>query len=145
VLSAMVIIDGIADWLPGLALFIGGAAWIVIASFEIVVPRSFGEAAGSSAALFGAFVAVVSLDFEDDTSAIVFMVLAVVVALLAIGFGVARNRILVVVAGMAGLIIFLPWLINEALGANVGAPIALFVAGSLLIGGAVYLTKRGRR
>lgn len=144
VLFAMVIIDDVSDWLPGLMLFLAGVAWIVLASFEVVVPRSFGEAAGAIAALFGSITVVGSLTFEDDGAGIVVLSLAIVVALAAIGFGVIRDRILVVIAGMAGLIIFLPWLVNEALGENVGAPIALFVAGSLLIGSAVYLTKRRR-
>ncbi len=144
VLFAMVIIDDVADWVPGLMLFLAGVSWIVLASFEVVVPRPFGEAAGCIAALFGAVTVVGSLNFEHDTAAVFVMILAIVVSLVAVSFGVAKNRILLVVAGMVGLIIFLPWLINEALGENVGAPVALFVAGSLLIGTAAYLTKRRR-
>ncbi len=144
VLFAVVIIDDVLDWVPGLMLFLAGVAWMVLASFEIVIPRSFGEAAGAVVALFASLTVVGSLTFEEGGTGIIALSLAIVMALAAIGFGVARDRILVVVAGMAGLIVYVPWLVNEALGDNVGAPIALLVAGSLLIGSAVYLTKRRR-
>lgn len=123
-------------------LFFAGVAWLVLASYEIVAPISLGDVAGVGAALFGSIALVASSNFDGNGAAIPVMVLAVVASVVAIGFGVARDRILVVVGGMIGLIIYLPWLINEALGANVGAPIALLVAGGLLIGSAVYLTKR---
>jgi hypothetical protein len=144
VLFAVVIIDDAADWVPGLALFLAGIVWIMLASFEILMPRSLGEVLGAGAALFGSITMVGSLNFEESGAATLVMVLAIVASLVAVGFGVAKDRILVVVAGMLGLVIYLPWLINETLGENVGAPIALLVAGILLIASAVYLTRRRR-
>ena len=143
-LFALVSIDDVSDWLPGLMLVVAGVAWMVLASFEIVMPRSFGEAVGAIAVLFGSVAVAGSLTFEDGGYGLVVLAFSVVIALGAIGFGVAKDRIVVVVAGMAGLIIFLPWLVNDGLGENIGAPIALLVAGTLLIGSAVYLTKRRR-
>jgi hypothetical protein len=144
VLFAIVIIEDVAEWVPGFALFLAGVGWLVLASFEIMMPRSVGEVLGAGAALFGSITMVSSLNFEESGAATLVMALAIVVSLLAVGFGVAKDRILVVVGGMLGLIIYLPWLINETLGENVGAPIALLVAGTLLIGSAVYLTRRQR-
>jgi len=144
VLFSVVTIDDISEWILGLALFVAGIAWIVLASGEVLPPRSIGEVLGAGAALFGSVTMASSLEFEGSGGAVFVMVLAIVVALIAIGYGVAQDRILIVVGGMAGLIIYLPWLINEVLGENVGAPIALLVAGGLLIGSAVYLTKRRR-
>lgn len=145
VLFAPIVIEDTSDWLPGLMLFIAGVVWVVLASFEVVLPRSLGEIAGSVAALFGAFTLVSSLSWEESGGTLVVMALCVIASLVSIVIGVARDRIFVVGGGMVGLIIFLPWLINEALGENIGAPVALLVAGSLLIGSAVYLSRRRAR
>ncbi len=142
VLFAVTMVEDFQEWVPGLMLFVAGVGWIVLASIGVLMPRSLGEIVGTIASLFGSITMVASLDFDESGAVILVMSLAVAVSLIAVGFGVAKDRILVVVGGMIGLIIYLPWLINEALGENVGAPIALLVAGTLLIGSAVYLTKR---
>lgn len=145
VLLATVVNDNAEEWLPGLLLLLAGVGWIVLASFEALPPRTLGEVFGGIGALFGSISLVSSLNWEENDAALVVMAGLIGVAVVAIVIGVAKDRIFVVVSGMVGLIIFLPWLINEALGENIGAPIALLVAGTLLIGSAVYLSKRRRR
>ena len=59
-----------------------------------------------------------------------------------IALGVWLDRVAVIAGGVAGLLVYLPWLANEILGEGAGAPIALLTAGAGLVGLALILGRR---
>ncbi|MFO7699654.1 MAG: hypothetical protein R6W79_03480, partial [Acidimicrobiia bacterium] len=73
------------------------------------------------------------------------MILWITVSIGLVGTGVARDQVVLLVGGVLGLLIYVPWLVTEVLGGGVGAPVALLVSGALLIGTAVHLSRRTSR
>ncbi len=125
---------------PGLAISGTGAIWLVLSASTLLQHRRLGEALGSFALVFGSSLTVGPLDQWRAVGMLVW--LAIGVGLLI--YGIAEDRLILIFAGMATLIIYTPWLVTEVLDDKVGAPVALLVTGSLLVGSAVYLTRRSR-
>ncbi len=125
---------------PGLAISGTGAVWLVLATGKLLQHRRLGEALGSFALVFGSSLTVGSLDQWRAVGMLVW--LAIGVGLLI--YGIAEDRLILIFGGMATLIIYTPWLVTEVLDDKVAAPVALLITGSLLVGSALYLTRRSR-
>ena len=121
-----------AGWL--VALFGGG--WLVSAEKGWVPPRRTGEALGSLGALTG----VQTTGFDDATS----MFVAIVIAVVIMGYGVAAGRNIPLGLGAAGLFVFVPQFITEAFGASLGAAGSVAIAGALITGAAVFIGRSKR-
>ncbi len=125
---------------PGLAISGAGAIWIILSASALSQQRRLGEALGLFALIFGSSLTVGPLDRWRAIGMLVW--LAIGVGLLV--YGIAEDRLILIFGGMATLIIYTPWLVTEVLDDTVGAPIALLIGGSLLVGSAVFFSKRNR-
>lgn len=125
----------------GLVMILVGVGWVSASTVGPLKERTLGEVLGSGAVVIGSTILVATLDDPAPAAIIVFIVASVGV----IWFSLLRDRTVVLVAGMIGIVLYVPWLITETLGDTVGAPIALFAAGALLIGSAIFLLRKPTR
>ena len=127
--------------LGGLVLIVVGLAWLGLATARRLPPRLEGEILGILGAGLGSFIIVAELNPETGiglASLIVFVGMSGGL----IALGVWLDRVAVIAGGVAGLLVYLPWLANEILGEGAGAPIALLTAGAGLVGLALILGRR---
>ncbi len=133
--------DGAAAWLSGVLAVVVGVAWLAAAARRVVGPRALAEVGGVGAMAIGSLIVVAELG-PDTAGGRVAMGVWIASAVGVVARGVASNRVVLIIGGVLGLLLYLPWLITEVLGEGVGAPVALLVAGGLLIGAAIHLTRR---
>jgi len=117
-----------------------GIGWAYLATQGRIRPTTLGEILGAGTATVGSIAFVSSV---DQASAIA-MIGFVVASASTIWFGLSRDRTTLIVSGMVGVVIYVPWVITQTLGDSVGGPLALLTAGILLIGSATALMRRQR-
>ncbi|HSJ70361.1 MAG TPA: DUF2157 domain-containing protein [Acidimicrobiia bacterium] len=136
------LIEGDAgSWVIGTGVVALGVGWLIASVGDRLEPKVLGEAWGVVALGIGSIIVVASLG-STDAEGLASMVLWIAVSISLIGMGVARDQVVLLVGGVLGLLIYIPWLVTEVLGGGVGAPVALLVSGALLIGTAVHLSRR---
>lgn len=131
-------------WVMGILTVALGAGWTLASASGHLPPRILAEVGGIVALGIGSLIVVGSLG-SSGADGIAAMVCWVLISIALIGYGVARDRVVLIIGGVLGLVIYIPWMIGETLGGGIGAPIALIVAGGILIATAIYLTRRSDR
>jgi hypothetical protein len=136
------LIEGDAgSWVIGAGVVALGVGWLVASVGDRLEPKVLGEVWGVVALGIGSIIVVASLG-STDAEGLASMVVWIAVSIALVGMGVARDRVVLLVGGVLGLLIYIPWLVTEVLGGGIGAPVSLLVAGALLIGTAVHLSRR---
>jgi hypothetical protein len=127
------------SWVIGILIVALGAGWTVASATGHLPPRILAEVGGTVALGIGSLIVVGSLG-SSGADGIAAMACWVLVSIVLIGFGVARDRVVPIIGGVLGLVIYIPWMIGQALGA-----VHILVAGGILIATAIYLTRRADR
>lgn len=130
VAAGLLVIAGVAllaaswqGWLPPRILSeVGGLIALGLASIFVVGDLATGTAGGRAA-----------------------MAVCVVLATGLIAAGVYLDRIVLIAGGALGVLGYLPVLVDDVIPGEAGGPISLLVAGLILIGSAVLLTRRQQR
>lgn len=117
------------DWF-GLLLWLLGVGWIVLTRSDRMTPRRTGYVLGAVGLLVGS--QAVALEFLESTEA-EGIVLGLVSAGALLYLSVAFGEMVLLGLGIAGLFLFLAQAMGEYLGDGLGAPVALFVAGIVLL------------
>ena len=125
------------DELYGLVVWAVGVAWALLAIGGQLAPRRTGAALGGVTAVLGAE----GLTFAYETAGLL-LALATVGALFAAG-AMAREAVFVGLGSVA-LAIVLPQALSTWFPDSVSAPTALFVAGTVLLGGALSTIRTAR-
>lgn len=125
------------DEVYGLAVWILGVVWAVLAWRGPLRPAATGMAIGAVTAVVGAEI----LTFASETPGLLLSLTTVGVLFAAAA--ATRSAVFVGVASVA-LAIVLPQALYSWFPENVGAPIAVFVAGSVLLGGALATIRAAR-
>jgi hypothetical protein len=136
--SVILPFDSPPDALPGATILAVGAIWVAASTTERIEPRTLGEILGSVAALGGSLLFVIGAGDNE----IAFTAMLIVLSIGTLVVGVRTNRVVLIAAGMIGLIAYIPWLVTDVLGDSIGAPVALLVTGSLLAASAMYMARR---
>lgn len=126
------------SWVPGLVLFLVGAAWLAATIVDLLPPRTAGEVMGMLGAASGAQIVA----YGDTRLAGLVIGTATAAALVALGIG--QRRTVVLIGGAIAALQFLPQLVVDRFGASLGAAFTLLVVGLGLIGGAVVVARRWR-
>lgn len=132
------------SWVMGILIVALGVGWIIASALGHLPPRVLAEVGGITALGIGSLIVVGSLG-SSGTDGIAAMVCWVLVSIGLVGIGVARDRVVLIIGGVLGMVIYIPWMIGQTLGGGLGAPLALIVAGGILIATAIYLTRRADR
>jgi len=117
-----------------------GIWWAFLATQNRIRPMTLGEVLGAGAATVGSVAFVSNLD-QGSAFAMIALVLT---SAGVIWFGLSRDRTTLIVSGMIGVVVYVPWVITKTFGDSVGGPLALLTAGILLIGSATALMRRQR-
>ncbi len=120
------------DW-GGLLVWSIGVAWFVLAWAGVVRPVRTGQVAGAVVALLGPLVMVGAGRGG--------LVLGVVTAAALVAASVALRETALSGLGVLGLFVFIPQMVFEFFGDQLGAPVALLVSGGLLLGVALWLAR----
>jgi len=139
VLAATAVVQlgpGLGDWAPGLAVWALSALWGVAVSRGYLPPRGAGYFAAGFGLLAGAQLAI-------DMPAGHLLALTTVAGLLA--GGVFLREIWLTGLGAVGVLLVVPQTAERYLPESAAAPLAVFVAGTVLVGSAVWLAKRRAR
>lgn len=142
-LGALVAGDA-GSWVTGSGVVALGVGWLITSVGDRLEPKVLGEVWGVVALGIGSIIIVSSLG-STEGDGLAAMILWIAVSIGLVGTGVARDQVVLLVGGVLGLLIYVPWLVTEVLGGGVGAPVALLVSGALLIGTAVHLSRRTSR
>jgi len=124
---------GLGDWAPGLAIWALSALWGVAVSRGYLPPRGAGYFAAGFGLLAGAQLAM-------DVPAGHLLALATVAGLLA--SGVFLREVWLAGLGAVGVLLVVPQTAERYLPESAAAPLAVFVAGAVLVISAVLLAKR---
>lgn len=128
VLSAIWVTEAdLAEWAWGLIVYGIGLAWMLVSWGGFARPQTTGLVLGMLGLGVGASVASGGGDRGFG------LVLGLVTSLALIGVSAVAQRTLVLGFGAVGVAVFLPQLATHWFGATVGAPLALFVAGLVLV------------
>jgi hypothetical protein len=141
--AALLVGTGIAQagpavrgWAPGLGVWGLSALWTVAAYRRYLAPRQVGYLAAVIGLLVGAQMTMA-------TGAGHVLALATVAGILTAG--VALRQVVLLALGAIGVIILVPQTAVRYLPKNVGAPLAVFLCGLILLGVALWLAKTRRR
>ncbi len=121
------------DHWGGLLVWGIGVAWFVLAWAGVVRPVRTGQVAGAVAALVGPLQMV--------GAGRAGLVLGVVTAAALVAASVALRETVLSGLGVLGLFVFIPQLVFEFFGDQLGAPVALLLSGGLLLGVALWLAR----
>lgn len=132
------------SWVMGIVIVALGAGWIGASALGHLPPRVLAEVGGIVALGIGSLIVVGSFG-SSGADGITAMVCWILVSIGLVGLGVARDRVVLIIGGVLGMVIYIPWMIGETLGGGLGAPLALIIAGGILIATAIYLTRRADR
>jgi len=127
---------GLGNWALGLGIWTLSALWGGAVSRGYLLPRG----AGFFAAGFGLLVGI---QFAMDVPAGHLLALATVAGLLA--GGVLLREVWLAGLGAVGVLLVVPQTAERYLPESAAAPLAVFVAGVVLVGSAVWLAKRRAR
>jgi hypothetical protein len=127
---------GTGDWAPGLGIWALSALWGGAVSRGYLVPRGAGYFAAGAGLLAGAQLAM-------DVPAGYLLALATVAGLLA--GGVLLREVWLAGMGAVGVLLVVPQTAERFLPASAATPLAVFAAGAVLVGSAVWLAKRRAR
>ena len=127
---------GLGNWALGLGIWTLSALWGGAVSRGYLLPRG----AGYFAAGFGLLVGI---QFAMDVPAGHLLALATVAGLLA--GGVLLREVWLAGLGAVGVLLVVPQTAERYLPESAAAPLAVFVAGAVLVGSAVWLAKRRAR
>jgi hypothetical protein len=125
----------------GLVISIIGALLVLAGFSDLSISGSFTTALGAAAALIGA--AVTGVESQDFAT-----VYGAILAVLLVAAGTVPGHILVSVAGLIGLIAFIPWGIAHFFPGEDRAPLIVLIVGVLIAFSGVllwWLAKRGLR
>lgn len=122
-----------ARWYGAVVWLLGGA-WLAVGHADRLQPRTTALVLGLAGLGVGAQMMAVDAPWEPFG-----LTLGVVTAGAVLALGIAEQRPLFVVGGGVGALVFVPQLVFDLFGDTVGAPVALVVAGALLVGLALVL------
>ncbi|MGH2751023.1 MAG: DUF2157 domain-containing protein [Actinomycetota bacterium] len=117
------------DWF-GLLLWVAGAGWIVLTRLGMLTPRRTGFALGAVGVLGGS--QAVALEFFDSPNGWG-LALGLISAAALLYLSVSFAEAVLLGFGIVGLFIFLVQVIDEYLADSIGGPLALLVAGLVLL------------
>ena len=137
-MAALALLPSPPDDMYGLAVWALGIAWLALAWSRVVAPLRTGLALGAVTAVIGAEM----FAMEGDTLGLV-LLLATVAGLFAAA-AVTRQALLVGIASVS-LAVALPQALAEWFPDSISAPTAVFVAGIILLGGALGTIRAARR
>jgi hypothetical protein len=127
---------GLGDWAPGLGIWALSALWGGAVSRGYLPPKGAGYFAAGFGLLTGAQLAM-------DVPAGHLLALATVAGLLA--GGVLLREVWLAGLGAVGVLLVVPQTAERYLPESAAAPLAVFVAGVVLVGSAIWLAKRRAR
>lgn len=118
----------------GAAVWLAGAAWLAAGHARRLHPHTTALVLGMVGLGMGAQMVAVDAPWE-----LLGLGLGVASAGAVLALGIAEQRPLFVVGAGVGALVFVPQLVFEVFGDTLGAPVALVVAGTLLVGLALVL------
>jgi hypothetical protein len=127
------------DW-SGLAIWGAEVAWLALTWGRLLLPERTGYALGALAALVGPRM----LGPGALGSARGWLLLGLATAVACVAASVGIRRTLLSGMGVAGLFAYVPMLVFEFFGGALGAPLALFLTGVVLVGAALLLARLPR-
>lgn len=127
---------GLRAWGPGLGIWALSGLWVIAAHRGYLMPREVGYLAAVIGLLVGA-----QLTMEIAAGQV--LALATVAGLLTAG--VVLRRVILLVLGAVGVIMTVPETAARYLPENVGAPLAIFITGLILLGVALRLARTRKR
>jgi hypothetical protein len=127
---------GLGAWGPGLGVWGLSALWAIAVYRGYLVPRDTGYLAAVIGLLVGAQMTMAMAAGQ---------VLALVTVAGLLAAGVALRRVALLGLGAAGVIITVPQTAARYLPKSVGAPLAVFIVGLVLLGAALWLAKTRKR
>jgi len=133
-LSLLAHLDQPPEEFYGLAIWAIGVAWLLLAWGRHLRPPTTAYALGSVGVLLGPQV----MRFNDVTWP---MLLGLVTAGVLLTFSVTLRNTILLGFGAAGIFIFVPQIIFEYFGDTIGVPLALFLTGVVLLGGALLVAR----
>jgi Predicted membrane protein (DUF2157) len=119
---------------PGVAVWAGGAVWVLLGWGELLQPRIVVRALGGAAMIFGAMFTL-----QYDAGLVFALATATLIVVMAL---LARDPLLLAV-GAIGAFQSLPAAVSEWFPDSLAVPIALVVLGLVLVGLAVRVVRRG--
>lgn len=119
----------------GLVIWGGGLAWVLLAWSEILRPQSTALVLGMLALGLGGQV------MASEDLRLLGLVIALVTVAGVVLASIATRRTLLLAFGAAGVFVFVPQLVLELFADTVGAPLALFVIGLVLVIAAIGLAR----
>jgi len=133
-LSLLAHIDGLSEEYYGLTVWGLGIAWLWLAWGNQLKPQVTAYALGSAGALLGP--QVMRID-----SALWPLFLGLVTAALLLTFSVTLRNTILLGFGAGGVFLFVPQIIFEYFEDTIGVPLALFLTGLALLGGALLVAR----
>lgn len=127
----------VAAWI-GLALWLTGAAWAVLAWRRWLPPAVVGFG-------LGAVLTLVSAGIVGGRYETLAPVLGLFTAAAWVGLGTVTDEGLALAPGVVGTFVFLPWTLGVLFGESLGAPAVVMLSGALLLGVVVVLLRSRRR
>ena len=126
----------LGDW-GGLLVWAIGVAWLALAWGEVVRPARTGRVVGAAVALIGPLMAFGASGRWGP-------VLGVVTAGALVAASVPARETVLLGLGVIGLFVFVPNLVLEYFGDELGAPMALLLSGVVLLGVALWIARSRR-
>lgn len=130
--------------LAGIGTLAVSLAWLAGAMTNRLPPRTLGELV----ALGGLFIASIEITGAagwGTGGGVAVMALWIATSIAILAAGVILDRTTLIVGGILGLLMWLSSFIFEVFEDGAGGPISMLVGGGILIGAAVYLTRRANR
>ena len=124
------------DW-GGLLVWAIGVAWLALAWGEVVQPARTGRVVGAAVALVGPLMAFGASGRWGP-------VLGVVTAGALVAASVPARETVMLGLGVIGLFVFVPNLVFEYFGDELGAPMALLLSGVVLLGVSLWIARSRR-
>jgi hypothetical protein len=133
VATLLTIEQSLESWV-GLAVWALGVAWLLLAWGQLPRPVTVAWVLGAIAALWGPLNADIA-----DVRWELLLGLATAAALVAVS--VALRRTVLLALGVIGLFVYIPAVVFTFFGDELGAPVALFITGVLLVALALLLAR----
>jgi hypothetical protein len=133
-MSLLAHIEGLSEEFYGLTVWGLGIAWLWLAWGDLLKPKITAYALGSAGALLGPQV----MRFD---SVLWPLFLGLVTAALLLTFSVTLRNTILLGFGAGGVFLFVPQIIFEYFEDTIGVPLALFLTGLALLGGALLVAR----
>jgi hypothetical protein len=118
----------------GLLLWAVGIAWLLLAWGEVVQPRTTAFALGGIAAVIGPLMTTFAMRQGG-------LALGLVTAISLVVVSVTLRRTVLLWLGVVAMFIYIPQIVFEFFGETLGAPLALFITGVVLVGVALGVAR----